>query len=263
MKQDEANSNADGGYNGNPSMGRQAFIEAVVLAGVAMGLLPLCLSCAHLPAKPVLVAFETELGNITVEVDVVHAPITGTNFLKYVDGKFYDGGMINRAVRPDNTIRHDFEVQVIQFQSDPARESELFPPIPMERTSVTGLRHVNGVLSMARMGPDTAQDSFSIVIGNQPEMDFGGKRNPDGQGFAVFGRVVDGWDVVKKIHQAHTGRTGPYQTETLEPPIKILMAYRKEHAKAQIQARAEARDKAAHGGIQREIGDIVSGSDEK
>jgi peptidyl-prolyl cis-trans isomerase A (cyclophilin A) len=177
--------------------------------------------------KPVLVVFETELGNITMEVDLVHAPNSGANFLKYIDGKFYDGGMINRAVRPDNTIRHDVEVQVIQFQSDPARENQMFPPIPMERTSVTGLKHLSGVLSMARDGPDTAQASFSIVIGAQPEMDFGGKRNPDGQGFAVFGRVVAGMEVVKKIHQAHTGASGPYKTETLEPPIKILKAYRK------------------------------------
>jgi peptidyl-prolyl cis-trans isomerase A (cyclophilin A) len=245
MKPDEATLNAEGQSKGNPSVGRQAFFKAVFLAGVALGLLTLCSSCAHLSARPVLVVFETELGNITVEVDIVHAPITGTNFLKYVDGKFYDGGMINRAVRPDNTVRHDVEVQVIQFQSDPARARELFPPIPMERTSVTGLRHVNGVLSMARMGPDTAQDSFSMVIGNQPEMDYGGRRNPDGQGFAVFGRVVTGMGTVKKIHQAHTGMSGPYTTETLEPPIKILKAYRKEQAKAQIHAQAEARDKVA------------------
>jgi peptidyl-prolyl cis-trans isomerase A (cyclophilin A) len=256
MKQDEATLNAERQSKGNPSVERQAFSKAIFLPAVALGILTLCLGCSHLSAKPVLVVFETELGNITVEVDVVHAPITGTNFLKYVDGKFYDGGMINRAVRLDNTVRHDVEVQVIQFQSDPARESELFPPIPMERTSVTGLRHVNGVLSMARMGPDTAQDSFSIVIGNQPEMDFGGRRNADGQGFAVFGRVAAGLDVVKKIHQAHTGMSGAYQTETLEPPIKILKAYRKEQAKAQIHAQAEVRDKAAHGGIQREIRDI-------
>jgi len=181
----------------------------------------------HLPVNPVLVVLETELGNITVAVDVAQAPITGENFLKNVDGKFYDGGMVNRAVRPDNTVRHDVEVQVIQFQSDPAREGEMFPPIPMERTSLTGLKHLNGVVSMARNGPDTAQASFSIVIGDQPEMDFGGKRNPDGQGFAVFGRVVAGMDVVKKIHQSHTGTNGDYQTETLEPPIKILKAYRK------------------------------------
>jgi cyclophilin family peptidyl-prolyl cis-trans isomerase len=181
----------------------------------------------HLPVNPVRVVFETELGNITVEVDVAHAPITSANFLNYVDGKFYDGGMINRAVRPDNTIRHDVEIQVIQFQSNPAREGEMFPPIPMEQTSVTGLRNVNGALSMARMGPDTGQASFSIVIGDQPEMDFGGRRNPDGQGFAVFGRVLDGWDVVKRIHQSHTGTDGEYKTETLVPPIKILRAYRK------------------------------------
>jgi peptidyl-prolyl cis-trans isomerase A (cyclophilin A) len=179
------------------------------------------------PARPVLVVFETELGSITMEVDVVHAPITGANFLKYVDGRFYDGGVINRAVRPDNTIRHDVEIQVIQFQADPARGREMFPPIPMERTSVTGLKHVNGALSMARSGPDTAQASFSIPIGDQPEMDFGGRRNADGQGFAVFGRVVEGMDVVKKIHASHTGATGAYRTETLDPPIKILKAYRR------------------------------------
>ena len=181
-------------------------------------------------AKPVLIIFETELGKITMEVDLVHAPITGENFLKYVDGKFYDGGIINRAVRPDNTIRHDVEIQVIQFQIDPRRNREQFPPIPMERTSVTGLKHVNGVLSMARNGPDTATASFSITFVDQPEMDFGGKRNADGQGFAVFGRVIDGMDVVKKIHGSHTlpaGQRGAYGTETLDPPIKILKAYRK------------------------------------
>jgi len=182
------------------------------------------------PAKPLPVIFETELGKITMEVDVVHAPITGENFLKYVDGKFYDGGIINRAVRPDNTTRHDVEIQVIQFQINPERNREQFQPIPLERTSVTGLKHVNGVLSMARSGPDTARASFSIPIGDQPEMDFGGKRNADGQGFAVFGRVVEGMDVVKKIQAAPTlpsGRRGAYGTETLDPPIKILKAYRK------------------------------------
>jgi len=183
----------------------------------------------QVPAKTVRVIFETELGKITMEVDIVHAPITGENFLKYVDGGFYNGGIINRAVRPDNTTRHDVEIQVIQFQINPGRNREQFPPIPMERTNVTGLKHVNGVLSMARSGPDTARASFSIVIGDQPEMDFGGKRNADGQGFAAFGRVVDGMDVVKEIQSAHTlpaGQRGAYGTETLDPPIKIIKAYR-------------------------------------
>lgn len=182
------------------------------------------------PAKPVVVIFDTELGRITVEVDVVRAPITGDNFLKYIDGEFYDGGIINRAVRPDNTTRHDVEIQVIQFQINPERNRGQFPPIPLERTSVTGLRHINGALSMARNGPDTARASFSITIGDQPEMDFGGRRNADGQGFAVFGRVVEGMDVVKRIQASPTlpaGRGGPYGSESLDPPIRIFKAARK------------------------------------
>jgi peptidyl-prolyl cis-trans isomerase A (cyclophilin A) len=191
---------------------------------------PALLLCAFLgqsPAAPVVVIFETELGSITMEVDVARAPVTAANFLKYVDGKFYDGGVINRSVRPDNTIRHDVEIQVIQFQSDPARNRERFPPIPLERTSVTGLRHVDGALSMARGGPDSATSSFSIMVGDQFELDFGGKRNADGQGFAVFGRVTAGMDVVKKIHASKTGPDGAYGPETLNPPIKVLRAYRK------------------------------------
>ncbi len=193
-------------------------------------LLPVMADAQTSAAKPVLVIFETEQGKITMEVDLVHAPITGENFLKYVDGKFYDGGIINRAVRPGNTTRHDVEIQVIQFQINPERNRDQFPPIPMERTSATGLRHVNGALSMARNGPDTARASFSITLGDQPEMDFGGKRNADGQGFAVFGRVIEGIDVVKKIHASPTlpqGQRGAYGPETLDPPIKILKAYRK------------------------------------
>lgn len=211
----------------NLRAGYKLLAGASLHAGLAMVLLVSNPGCAHWPARPPVVVLETEAGTITVEVNTARAPVTGANFLKYVDGKFYDGGMINRAVRPDNTVRHDVGIQVIQFQSDPAREHELFPPIPMERTSVTGLKHLDGTLSMARMGPDTAQASFSIVIGDQPEMDFGGRRNPDGQGFAVFGRVVAGMDVVKKIHQSHTGTDGDYKTETLDPPIRVLRTYRR------------------------------------
>ena len=192
----------------------------------------LALTLAQTPAAPVTVIFETELGAITMAIDVARAPITAANFLKYVDGKFYDGGVINRAVRPDNTTRKDVEIQVIQFQSNPARRAEMFPPIPLERTSVTGLKHLDGVLSMARSGPDSATSSFSIMINDQPELDFAGKRNADGQGFAAFGRVTAGMDVVRKIQAAPTRPpdstpAGAYRTETLDPPIKIVRAYRK------------------------------------
>jgi len=181
---------------------------------------------AALEQNPVVV-LETEKGAIDVEVDTVHAPASAANFLKYVDGGFYAGGSVNRAVRPDNTTRHDVEIQVIQFQMNPARRADGFPPIALERTNVTGLRHLDGALSMARSGPDTATASFSIVIGNQPEMDFGGRRNPDGQGFAVFGRVVRGMDVVRAIQAAPTGPTGPYGSESLAPPIRVLAASRR------------------------------------
>ena len=174
-----------------------------------------------------IVVFETEKGTIDVEVDSARAPVTATNFLRYVDGGFYDGGSVNRSVRPDNTVRHDVAIQVIQFQIDSARRGEQFPPVPLERTNVTGLRHIDGALSMARNGPDTAMASFSIVIGDQPEMDFGGRRNPDGQGFAVFGHVTGGMDVVKVIQASPTGPEGPYGTESLLPPIKVLKAYRR------------------------------------
>src|SRR5262245_18014582 len=121
-------------------------------------LLPVLVSLAEQPAEPrPLVVFETGKGPITIEVDTARAPLTAANFLKYVDGRFYDGGAINRAVRPDNTTRHDVEIQVIQFQSDPQRRREMFPPVPLERTNTTGLSHTDGTVSMARSGPDTAQ----------------------------------------------------------------------------------------------------------
>ena len=179
------------------------------------------------PQQNPVVVFETEKGAIEVEVDTVHAPVSAGNFLMYVDGGFYAGGSVNRAVRPDNTTRHDVEIQVIQFQMNPARRADGFPPIPLERTNTTGLRHLDGAVSMARSGPDTATASFSIVIGNQPEMDFGGRRNPDSQGFAVFGRVVRGMDVVRAIQAAPTGQTGPYGSESLAPPIRVLAASRR------------------------------------
>lgn len=198
-------------------------ISAILLAAALLG------PPAQNPeskTKPVVVRMETEKGAIDIEVDTIRAPLTAANFLRYVDAGFYDGGVVNRAVRSDNTVRQDVKIEVIQFQIDPARRREQFAPIPLERTTVTGLKHQDGAVSMARNGPDTATASFSIVIGDQPEMDFGGKRNADGQGFAVFGRVIRGMDVVRAIQGSPTGQRGPYGMETLDPPIKILRAYR-------------------------------------
>lgn len=169
---------------------------------------------------PPRVRIETELGNIVVELDARAAPVTVSNFQRYTQARFYDGGSFFRTVNPSNQPNNKVKIQVIQAEADPARERESFPPIPLERTRDSGLHHRDGTLSMARDGPDTARSSFSICVGDQPELDFGGKRNPDGQGFAAFGRVIEGMDVVRKIHQA------PANEQRLTAPVRIVRAVR-------------------------------------
>jgi peptidyl-prolyl cis-trans isomerase A (cyclophilin A) len=170
---------------------------------------------AQPPAGPVRVVIQTEKGDIEVELEAAKAPATVANFLKYVDGKFYDGGFFHRAVKPDNQPMDKVKIQVIQAGMDPAREKEAFPPVKLERTRDTRLAHKDGTISMARDGPDTATADFFVCVGDQPELDFGGRRNPDGQGFAAFGRVVKGMEVVKRIQAC------PADGQRLSPPIKI------------------------------------------
>jgi peptidyl-prolyl cis-trans isomerase A (cyclophilin A) len=170
--------------------------------------------------KPVRVLLQTELGDIEIEVDVGRAPITAGNFLKYVDAGRYNGGRFHRTVKPDNQPGSAVRIEVIQGGINPAEEGQKLPTIPLERTSVTGILHKDGAISMARAAPDSATSDFFLCIGDQPALDFGGQRNPDGQGFAAFGRVVKGMDSVKKIQQAKS------EGQTLTPPIGILKAAR-------------------------------------
>ena len=167
------------------------------------------------------VVVETALGTIEIEIDTVRAPETAANFLKYVDGKFYDGGRFHRTVKADNQPQNDVKIEVVQAGTDPARSKELFAPIALERTNTTRLSHVDGAISMARSRPDTGRADFFICIGDQPELDFAGKRNADGQGFAAFGRVVRGMDVVRRI------QASPASAQTLTPPVAILSISRK------------------------------------
>lgn len=165
------------------------------------------------------VVLVTERGEIELELAEKKAPATVKNFLRYVAAKAYDGGTFYRTVttQPDNQPDKTIKIAVIQGG---AREGfQSFPPIPLERTNKTGLRHTHGVVSMARDTPDSATEAIFICVGDQPELDFGGKRNPDGQGFAAFGRVVRGMDVVKKIHMS------PAEGQALTPKITIQRAY--------------------------------------
>ncbi|BDC49204.1 peptidyl-prolyl cis-trans isomerase [Bryobacterales bacterium F-183] len=160
------------------------------------------------------VVIETSLGEIEVVLDPAKAPNTVRNFLQYVDSGRYNGGRFHRTVLMDNQPQSPVKIEVIQGGTKPGSASE--PAIALERTNVTGLKHLDGVISMARSGPDTATSDFFICIGDQPELDFGGKRNPDGQGFAAFGRVTRGMDVVRKIQRS------PHDGQKLTPPVEIL-----------------------------------------
>jgi peptidyl-prolyl cis-trans isomerase A (cyclophilin A) len=162
------------------------------------------------------VKIATTLGEIRVAIDASHAPLTAANFLRYVDQKFYDGGVFHRTVTLRNQPTSDIKIEVIQAGINPRREPEQFAPIPLERTSATGLRHLAGTLSMARDGPDTATSDFFICVTDQPSLDFGGRRNPDGQGFAAFGRVLSGMEVVRRIQRSRA------HGQRLAPPVKIL-----------------------------------------
>jgi peptidyl-prolyl cis-trans isomerase A (cyclophilin A) len=187
-------------------MGRALFAG---LALLALG------TGASADEKPVRVRIETDRGDIEVELDAAKAPNTVANFLKYVDGKFYDGGRFHRTVTLDNQPDNKVKIEVIQAGINPAKPKDEFPAIKLERTRDTKLSHKDGTISMARDGPDTATSDFFLCVGDQPELDFGGKRNPDGQGFAAFGAVVNGMDVVKKIQQS------PADRQALKPPVGI------------------------------------------
>lgn len=179
---------------------------------LALGLL-LPLAAAAQP----LVRIDTALGPIEIRLDAQHAPATVANFLKYVEAGRYTGGQFHRTVtlHPDNQPNNAVKIEVIQGGVNPEFAGKDWPSLALERTSVTGLKHLDGTISMARAGPDTATSDFFLCVGDQPELDYGGKRNPDGQGFAAFGRVTKGLDLVRKIQAA------PADGQKLTPPVRI------------------------------------------
>lgn len=152
----------------------------------------------------------TEAGDVHLAVDTVRAPITAGNFLRYVDAGLYIGGTFYRSVRLDNQPNDEVKIEVIQGGIDRARREESLPPIPLEGTDETGILHTDGTLSMARGGPNSARGEFFVTINDQPSLDRGGTRNADGFGFAAFGRVLSGMDVVRAIQSRPTD--GQYLT---------------------------------------------------
>ena len=164
------------------------------------------------------ILISTVSGNIEAELYLDKAPVTAGNFLRYVDlGEYDTNACFYRVVRPDNQPDKKIKIEVIHggFYTDSLVEKYQFPPIRHETTRETGILHKDGVISMARNAPGTASSEFFICIGDQPELDYGGKRNPDGQGFAAFGKVTKGLEIVRKIQQMQD--TNQY----LLKPVKI------------------------------------------
>ena len=168
------------------------------------------------------VVVQTELGDIEIEVDTARAPGTAANFLKYVDARHYDGGTWHRTVKMNNQPDSPIKIEVIQAGVNPDKAKDGFAPIALERTNKTGILHKDGAVSMARGTADSATSGFFICINDQPSLDFGGMRNPDGQGFGAFGRVVRGMDIVRKIQQAPNT-----DAQKLTPPVKIIAVARR------------------------------------
>lgn len=161
------------------------------------------------PSQPLPRALiTTEYGPITLELDHLHAPVTACNFMRYASAGLYTGGRFFRSVLgPINVV----QAETIHGSDDPG-----LGPIVLERTRDTGLGHKSGAISMARNGPDTATSSFFVVTHDSPSLDFGGTRNPDGQGFAVFGRVTDGLALLYHFQGF------PAIEEQIQPPVTML-----------------------------------------
>ena len=158
-------------------------------------------------------AIETTEGIVLIELYPEKAPITVANFLKYVDEDLYSNSTFFRVTTLENEANREIKIEVIQGGN--VEDGKEFPPIEIETTYKTGIKHINGTISMARGGPNTATSSFFICVNAQPELDFEGKRNPDGYGFAAFGKVIKGMEIVRKI------QSGDNKDQRLLNPIQI------------------------------------------
>lgn len=180
-------------------------------------LLLLFCCCFGYSQHTVITHIITSMGTIEVALYPEKAPETVKNFLQYVNNGLYDHTNFFRVCTKENEAGRDIMIEVIQ--GGIISEELLFAPIAMETTQKTGIKHENGTISMARGTPDSAQSSFFICINAQPELDFAGKRNPDGQGFAAFGKVTKGMDVVLKIQSLENEEQQlitPVQIETIK-----------------------------------------------
>ena len=175
---------------------------------------------AQTPAANPRVKITTDHGVIIAEIFQDKAPITAGNFLRYVDTKRYDDSQVYRAVRVQGAP--DIGLIEMGIANHPQR---LLPPIKHEPTTVTGLHNTEGTLSLARFAPGTGQADVSIVVGDGTYLDADPSKPGDNLGFAAFGRVIEGMDVVKAILGLPTNgpaRNPTMQGQILSPPVTIV-----------------------------------------
>jgi len=189
-------------------------------------LLPIFLMAAcHSASNPDIphVVIQTPAGEIEVEVYLRQAPKTAGAFLSYIDSGFYKNGSFYRVLNDDNQVTGSPVSNLIQggiWKTNHSKAVSL-PGVPHETTQVTHILHKNGVLSLAREQPGTGTTEFFICVGDQPGYDYGGENNPDGQGYAAFGKVVKGMDVVRTLYAR------PESNQAFTPQIPIYNIIRK------------------------------------
>ena len=177
-------------------------------------------AAAPKPGGKPRVAIVTGQGTIVVELEDKKAPLTSANFLKYVDSLKYNGGTFYRASRTVGAGPGHGSIQ-----GGPSPYARHYPPIAHEPTTKTGLRHKTGTISLTRNEPGSATSDFFICASDQPYLDAHPGEKGDNQGFAAFGHVVSGMDVVKKILAMHTSKTAPVPAmkgQMLDPPVPII-----------------------------------------
>ena len=183
-----------------------------------LALISLVISCSHVKYKNPHILIRTRTGDIEIELYPDRAPKSVAAFLSYVDSGLYKISSFYRVLNDDNQPSGSPPSELIQggiWRSN-HKAAVSMPGIPHEPTNQTHILHRDGVISLARTAPGTASTEFFICVGDQPGFDYGGENNPDGQGYAAFGKVVKGMDVVKDIYSS------PENDQSFDPPVTIL-----------------------------------------
>ena len=189
----------------------------LILQAVFIGLFTGLTGCSEPTGKHPRIEIQTSLGNIELELYPEKAPVTVAAFLSYIDSGHFRNTSFYRVLNLDNQPSNAPKSELVQggLYRSPSKRHINPPGIAHETTRQTGLNHQDGTISLARLAPGTANTEFFICVGDQPGFDFGGENNPDGQGYAAFGKVIKGLNVVRKIYNQREDE------QYFDPPVPI------------------------------------------